>query len=108
MIHVIKGKAEMAEKLKEALDDESKMQGLAMELSEQGYPQAAETIDGFRFDLWWDCIGYRASVKLKQFRHATFPYRKYRYIYTTTINTPPSPWKLHPRKSYGNLRLYAP
>jgi putative transposase len=47
-----KDKPEIAEKLKEALDDESKMQDLARELSEQGYSQAAETIDRFRFDLW--------------------------------------------------------
>jgi len=47
-----KDKPEIAEKLKVALDDESKMQDLARELSEQGYSQSAETIDRFRFDLW--------------------------------------------------------
>ena len=54
-----KDKAEIAERLKEALDDESKMQDLARELSEQGYSQAAETIDRFRFDLW----NYKAYPK---------------------------------------------
>jgi len=54
-----KDKAEIAEMLKEALDDESKMQDLARELSEQGYSQAAETIDRFRFDLW----NYKAYPK---------------------------------------------
>jgi len=47
-----KDKPEIAEKLKVALDDESKMQDLAREFSEQGYSQSAETIDRFRFDLW--------------------------------------------------------
>ena len=54
-----KDKPEIAEKLKEALDNESKMQDLARELSEQGYSQAAETIDRFRFDLW----NYKAYPK---------------------------------------------
>jgi len=54
-----KDKTEIAEMLKEALDDESKMQDLARGLSEQGYSQAAETIDRFRFDLW----NYKAYPK---------------------------------------------
>jgi putative transposase len=47
-----KDKKEIAEKLKEAPDDEMKMQNLAKELREQGYSAAAEIIDKFRFDLW--------------------------------------------------------
>ena len=54
-----KDKPKIAEKLKETLDDESKMQDLARELSEQGYSQAAETVDRFRFDLW----NYKAYPK---------------------------------------------
>ena len=54
-----KDKTEIAEKLKEALDDESKMQDLARELNDQGYSQSAETIDRFRFDLW----NYKAYPK---------------------------------------------
>jgi putative transposase len=38
---------------------ESKMQDLARELSEQGYSQAAETVDRFRFDQW----NYKAYPK---------------------------------------------
>ena len=47
-----KDKQEIAEKLKEASDDEMKMQDLAKELREKEYSAAAETIDKFRFDLW--------------------------------------------------------
>jgi putative transposase len=54
-----KDKKEIAEKLKEASDDEMKMQNLAKELREQGYSAAAETIDKFRFDLW----NYKAYPK---------------------------------------------
>ena len=54
-----KDKPEIAEKLKEALENESKMQDLARELTEQGYSQAVETIDRFRFDLW----NYKAYPK---------------------------------------------
>jgi putative transposase len=51
-----KDRKEVAYMLKDALEDESKMQGLAVILDEKGYSKSAETIDGFRFDLW----NYRA------------------------------------------------
>jgi putative transposase len=54
-----KDKQEIAEKLKDATDDEMKMQSLAAELEDRGYKQAAETIDRFRFDLW----NYKAFPK---------------------------------------------
>jgi putative transposase len=54
-----KDKQEIAEKLKEASDDEMKMQELAKELRDRGYDPAAETIDRFRFDLW----NYKAYPK---------------------------------------------
>jgi len=54
-----KYKAEIAEKLKEAMDDEMKMQSLAKEFRERGYSAAAGTIDRFRFDLW----NYKAYPK---------------------------------------------
>lgn len=47
-----KDKQEIADKLKEASDDEMKMQELGKELRDRGYDPAAETIDRFRFDLW--------------------------------------------------------
>jgi putative transposase len=47
-----KDKQEIADKLRDASDDEMKMQSLAVELSDRGYSPAAETIDRFRFDLW--------------------------------------------------------
>ena len=47
-----KDKQEIADKLKEASDDEMKMQELGRELRDRGYDPAAETIDRFRFDLW--------------------------------------------------------
>jgi len=47
-----KDKQEIAEKIKEASDDEINMQDLAKELRSQGHKSAAETIDAFRFDLW--------------------------------------------------------
>jgi transposase-like protein len=43
---------EVADKLRDASDNEMKMQSLAVELSDRGYSSAAETIDRFRFDLW--------------------------------------------------------
>lgn len=54
-----KDKQEIADKLKEASDDEIKMQELAKELRERRYDPAAETIDKFRFDLW----NYKAYPK---------------------------------------------
>lgn len=47
-----KDKAEVAYELRDALEDESKMQLLANKLDEKGYSKAAETIERFRFDLW--------------------------------------------------------
>jgi putative transposase len=47
-----KDKAEVAYELKEALEDESKMQILADKLNQKGYSKSAETIERFRFDLW--------------------------------------------------------
>jgi len=47
-----KDRKEVAYMLKDALEDESKMQGLAVALDEKGYSKPAETIDSFRFDLW--------------------------------------------------------
>ena len=54
-----KDKQEVAEKLKDATNDETKMQNLAVDLDAQGYKQAADTIDRFRFDLW----NYKAFPK---------------------------------------------
>ncbi len=47
-----KDKREVAYMLKDALEDECKMQEVAVILDEKGYKKAAETIDRFRFDLW--------------------------------------------------------
>lgn len=47
---------EIADKIKVALDDEVKMQNLAVELRERGYSKSADTIERFRFSLW----NYRA------------------------------------------------
>ena len=47
-----KDKREIAYMLKEALEDESKMQKLAVVLDQKGYSKSAETIERFRFDLW--------------------------------------------------------
>jgi putative transposase len=47
-----KDKQEVAYMLKDALEDEVKMQELAVILDERGYSKSAETIDRFRFDLW--------------------------------------------------------
>jgi len=51
-----KNKREVAYMLKDALNDESKMQDLAIILDDRGYSKSAETIDRFRFDIW----NYRA------------------------------------------------
>jgi len=47
-----KDKKEIAYMLKDALEDESKMQELAVILDEKGCKKSADTIDSFRFDLW--------------------------------------------------------
>lgn len=51
-----KDKKDVAYMLKDALNDESKMQELAEILDDKGYSKSAETIDRFRFDIW----NYRA------------------------------------------------
>jgi len=38
--------------LKDALEDESKMQEVAVILDKKGYKKSADTIDRFQFDLW--------------------------------------------------------
>lgn len=63
-----KDKAEVAYELREALDDENKMQLLANKLHEMGYSKSSETIERFRFDLW----NYKA-----------FPRQHWRRIRTT-------------------------
>jgi hypothetical protein len=45
-------KQEIADRLKDASDDEMKMQELVKELRDRGHDPAAEIIDRFRFDLW--------------------------------------------------------
>lgn len=47
-----KDRKEVAYMLKDALEDEGKMQKLAVILDGKGYSKSAETIDSFRFDLW--------------------------------------------------------
>ena len=47
-----KDKAEVAYQLKEALEDENKMQILADTLRQNGFSKSADTIERFRFDLW--------------------------------------------------------
>jgi putative transposase len=47
-----KERREAAYMLKDALEDESKMQELAVILDEKEYSKSADTIDSFRFDLW--------------------------------------------------------
>jgi transposase-like protein len=54
-----KDQQEIAEKLRDASDDEMKMQSLAAELRDLGHKSAAETVDRFRFDLW----NYKAFPK---------------------------------------------
>jgi putative transposase len=63
-----KDKEGVAYMLKDALEDERKMQELAVVLDEKGYSKSAETIDSFRFDLF----NYRA-----------FPRQYWRLIRTT-------------------------
>jgi putative transposase len=43
---------EIADKLKIALEDETKMQELILELESRGYSKAADTLESFRFSLW--------------------------------------------------------
>jgi len=47
-----KERKEVAYMLKDALEDESEMQELAVILDGKGYSKSADTIDSFRFDLW--------------------------------------------------------
>jgi putative transposase len=51
-----KDKEEVAEKLKEALEDENKMKELAVELHNKKHSKSARTIDSFSQDIW----NYRA------------------------------------------------
>lgn len=43
---------EIADKLKWALEDETKMRELILELESRGYSKAADTIERFMFNLW--------------------------------------------------------
>ena len=56
--------------LKDALEDESKMQDLAVVLEEKGYKKSADTVDSFRFDLW---------------NYKPFPRQHWRRIRTTNV-----------------------
>ena len=47
-----KDKKEVSYMLKDALEDERKMQEVAVILDGMGYKKSADTIDLFRFDLW--------------------------------------------------------
>jgi len=47
-----KDKKEVAYMLKDALEDERKMQEAAVILDGMGYKKSADTIERFRFDLW--------------------------------------------------------
>lgn len=59
---------EVADKIKMALEDETKMQQLIQELEDRGYSKSADTAESFRFSLW----NYRA-----------FPREHWRRIRTT-------------------------
>jgi transposase-like protein len=59
---------EVADKIKMALEDETKMQQLIQELESRGYSKSADTAESFRFSLW----NYRA-----------FPREHWRRIRTT-------------------------
>jgi len=59
---------EIADKIKMALEDETKMQQLIQELENRGYSKSADTAESFRFSLW----NYRA-----------FPREHWRRIRTT-------------------------
>ncbi len=43
---------EIADKLKKALEDETKMQELTLELESRGYSKSVDTIERFQFGLW--------------------------------------------------------
>lgn len=43
---------EIADKLKDALENETKMQDLSQELESRGYPKSADTVERFQFGLW--------------------------------------------------------
>jgi putative transposase len=43
---------EIADKLKVALEDETKMEELTLELESRGYSKAADTLERFQFSLW--------------------------------------------------------
>lgn len=54
-----KYKEEIAQKIKEALENEKAAQTLSDELIDRGYSKAVDTIDRFKFDLW----NYKAFPK---------------------------------------------
>jgi len=47
-----KHQKEITDKLKDALEDETKMQDMALELESRGYSKSADTIERFQFSLW--------------------------------------------------------
>lgn len=59
---------EIADKIKIALEDETKMQELILELESRGYSKAADTLERFQFSLW---------------NHRSFPREHWRRIRTT-------------------------
>jgi len=63
-----KDKKEVAYMLKDALEDERKMQEVAVILDERGHKKSADTVDRFRFDLW---------------NYKSFPRQHWRRIRTT-------------------------
>lgn len=63
-----KDKEEVAEKLRQGFEDESKMAGLAVELRLKRYLKAADTIDRFSQDIW---------------NHRAFPKEHWKKIRTT-------------------------
>jgi putative transposase len=54
-----KHKEEIAQKVKDALENEQAVQTLSDELADRGYTRALDTVERFRFDLW----NYRAFPK---------------------------------------------
>jgi putative transposase len=59
---------EIADKIKIALEDETKMQELILELDSRGYSKSADTVERFRFSLW---------------NYKSFPRERWRRIRTT-------------------------